>query len=84
MTRSIWKGPFIDNYLVKFNKLKKEKKTWSRRSIILPTMVGIKLEIHNGRKFFPVSIKKEMIGHKYGEFSPTKKSSIFKKKKKKR
>ena len=82
MTRSIWKGPFIDNFL-RF-KLKKEKKIWSRRSTILPFMVGLKLEIHNGKKFIPVFIKKEMIGHKLGEFAATKKSAIFKKTKKKR
>jgi small subunit ribosomal protein S19 len=78
MTRSIWKGPFIDN------SVKKEKKLWSRRSTILPFMVGLKLEIHNGKKFIPVFIKKEMIGHKLGEFSSTKKSAIYKKNKKKR
>ena len=69
MTRSVWKGPFVDNNL-RFN-TKKEKKVWSRRSVILPFMVGLKLEIHNGKKFIPVLIKKEMIGHKLGEFSPT-------------
>ena len=82
MTRSIWKGPFIDNS-IRFN-TKKEKKVWSRRSVVLPFMVGLKLEIHNGKKFIPVFIKKEMIGHKLGEFSVTKKSAIYKKTKKKR
>jgi len=82
MTRSIWKGPFIDKALQSVQK--KEKKIWSRRSVILPFMVGLKLEIHNGRKFIPVFIKKEMIGHKLGEFASTKKSAIYKKTKKKR
>ena len=82
MTRSIWKGPFVDNNL-RFN-TKKEKKVWSRRSVILPFMVGLKLEIYNGKKFIPVFLKKEMIGHKLGEFSVTKKSAIYKKTKKKR
>lgn len=82
MTRSTWKGPFIDKYIQ--SNLKKEKKVWSRRSVILPFMIGLKLEIHNGKKFIPVFIKKEMIGHKLGEFSPTKKSAIYKKIKKKR
>lgn len=77
MTRSIWKGPFVDGYLVK--KVEKVKslnkhemiKTWSRRSTIIPSFVGITFEVHNGHKFIPVSVTEEMVGRKLGEFSPT-------------
>ncbi len=77
MARSIWKGPFIDEYLLKkVNKLresgKKEViKTWSRRSTIIPQFVGLTFGIYNGKKHIPVLISEEMIGHKFGEFSPT-------------
>ena len=77
MARSIWKGPFVDGYLLK----KAEKvrasgkheiiKIWSRRSTILPQFVGLTFGVYNGKKFFPVVISEEMIGHKFGEFSPT-------------
>lgn len=77
MTRSIKKGPFIDQHL--FNKIdlmnqtleKKVIKTWSRRSIIIPEMVGHTIAVHNGKKFIPVYIAENMVGHKLGEFAPT-------------
>ena len=77
MARSIKKGPFIDNHLwQKVEKAqetgdKKVVKTWSRRSTIFPEMVGMTFAVHNGRKFMPVYISENMIGHKLGEFSPT-------------
>ncbi|UCD33102.1 MAG: 30S ribosomal protein S19 [Desulfobacterales bacterium] len=77
MPRSLKKGPFVDNKLM--NKVLKTQetrstriiKTWSRRSTIIPEMVGITLAVHNGRKFIPVFISEDMVGHKLGEFSPT-------------
>ena len=78
MGRSIKKGPFIDEKLLKkISALgsQKEKrqvvKTWSRRSTIIPGMVGLTIAVHNGRKFIPVFITEDMVGHKLGEFSPT-------------
>lgn len=77
MARSIKKGPFIDDYLLKkVEKMnesgqKKPIKTWSRRSTIFPQLVGHTFMVHNGRKFFPVFISENMVGHKLGEFSPT-------------
>ncbi len=77
MGRSLKKGPFIDIHLlnkIKYaisNNNKKNLKTWSRRSTILPEMIGFTIEVHNGRKHIPVYITEEMIGHKLGEFSPT-------------
>ena len=77
MTRSIWKGPFVESTLLKKAQAvsssgKKEViKTWSRRSTILPQFVGLTFGVHNGRKFIPVSINENMVGHKLGEFSPT-------------
>ena len=77
MARSIKKGPFVDNHLLKkvgeMNKVldKKVIKTWSRRSTIVPDMVGHTLAVHNGRKFIPVYISENMVGHKLGEFAPT-------------
>ena len=77
MARSVWKGPFIDAYLLK----KAEKvrqggrseviKIWSRRSTILPQFVGLTFGVYNGKKFIPVNVSEEMVGHKLGEFSPT-------------
>ena len=77
MTRSIWKGPFVDGYLLK----KAEKaqtsgrndvvKIWTRRSTILPQFVVITFGVHNGQKHVPVLVTQEMIGHKFGEFAPT-------------
>ena len=77
MGRSIAKGPFVDPHLlVKVEKLnaaqeKKVVKTWSRRSTIAPEMVGHTLAVYNGKKFIPVYITENMVGHKLGEFSPT-------------
>ncbi len=77
MARSVWKGPFIDGYLLKKAEAARASgrkdviKIWSRRSTILPHFVGVTFGVHNGRKFVPVSVNEEMIGHKFGEFSPT-------------
>jgi small subunit ribosomal protein S19 len=77
MARSIKKGPFIDKHLMtkvveaQRQKSKKVVKTWSRRSTIIPEMVGLTFAVHNGRKFVPVFITENMVGHKLGEFSPT-------------
>lgn len=78
MSRSVKKGPFIDEKLLKkISALKSQKdkkkviKTWSRRSIIIPEMVGLTIAVHNGKKFIPVFITENMVGHKLGEFSPT-------------
>ncbi|ADD79626.1 30S ribosomal protein S19 [Candidatus Riesia pediculicola] len=77
MSRSIKKGPFIDSSLLKKVELavrkgsKKPIRTWSRRSTIYPKMIGLTISVHNGRKHVPVYITDEMIGHKLGEFSPT-------------
>ena len=81
MARSIKKGPFIDSHLMKKvvdmqrQKTKKVLKTWSRRSTITPEFVGHTLAVHNGRKFIPVYVTENMVGHKLGEFAPTR---IFK------
>jgi small subunit ribosomal protein S19 len=77
MPRSLKKGPFIDGHLqekvaaMNTRNEKKVVKTWSRRSTILPEMVGHTIAVHNGRKFIPVYITEQMVGHKLGEFSPT-------------
>ncbi len=77
MPRSIKKGPFVDDHLIKKVEAmnnsgdKKIVKTWSRRSTILPEFVGHTLAVHNGRKFIPVYVTENMVGHKLGEFSPT-------------
>ncbi len=77
MPRSVKKGPFVDDKLFrKANKSiessdKKMIKTWSRRSTILPEFVGLTFAVHNGRKFIPVYVTENMVGHKLGEFSPT-------------
>jgi len=77
MGRSIKKGPFTDLYLLKkvdvLNKANKRNvlKTWSRRSTIVPDFVGHTFAVHNGKRFFPVFITENMVGHKLGEFSPT-------------
>jgi small subunit ribosomal protein S19 len=77
MARSVKKGPFVDSHLI--NKVKEVRntketkviKTWSRRSTIIPEMVGMTFAVHNGKKFIPVFVTEEMVGHKLGEFSPT-------------
>ena len=77
MARSIKKGPFVDDHLAKKVEAmvrggaKKVVKTWSRRSTILPEFVGHTFAVHNGRKFIPVFVTENMVGHKLGEFSPT-------------
>jgi small subunit ribosomal protein S19 len=77
MARSVKKGPFIDSHLMakvvdmQRQKSKKIIKTWSRRSTIIPEMVGLTFSVHNGRKFLPVFVTENMVGHKLGEFSPT-------------
>ena len=81
MSRSLKKGPFVDHHLL--NKVEKQNaegtkipvKTWSRRSMIIPDMVGHTFEVHNGRKFITVYVTENMVGHRLGEFSPTR---IFK------
>lgn len=81
MARSVWKGPFVEKSLLK--KIEEARasgknmviKTWSRRSTILPNMVGLTFGVHNGNKFIPVLVSDQMIGHKLGEFAPTR---IFK------
>ena len=81
MTRGIWKGPFVHpSLLKKVDKLKDKGKqqpikTWSRNSTIIPEFVGHSFLIHNGRTFIPITISEEMVGHKLGEFSPTRKFS---------
>jgi small subunit ribosomal protein S19 len=77
VARSVWKGPFVDGYLLK----KAEKtqsggrreviRTWSRRSTIMPQFVGLTFGVYNGHKFIPVLVNENMIGHKFGEFAPT-------------
>ena len=77
MPRSISKGAFVDDHLLKKiermneNKDRKIIKTWSRRSTITPEMIGNKLAVHNGKKFIPVFVTENMVGHKLGEFAPT-------------
>ena len=81
MSRSIWKGPFVDPSLIKkVEKLKNQTnkspiKTWSRKSTIIPEFIGVSFLIHNGKKFIPIKISEEMVGHKLGEFSPTRQFS---------
>ena len=77
MPRSVWKGPFVEKSLLK--KVEEARasgkntviKTWSRRSTILPNMIGLTFGVHNGKKFIPVVVSDQMIGHKLGEFAPT-------------
>ena len=77
MTRSVWKGPFVDGYLLKKadaahgSGRKEVIKTWSRRSTIMPQFVGLTFGVHNGQKHVPVLVSEDMVGHKLGEFSPT-------------
>lgn len=77
MARSVWKGPFVDGYLLR--KAEKARgsgrneiiKTWSRRSTIMPQFVGLTFGVHNGKKFLPVLVTENMVGHKFGEFAPS-------------
>jgi small subunit ribosomal protein S19 len=77
MARSVWKGPFVDGYLLRKAEKSRESgrkeiiKTWSRRSTILPQFVGMTFGVHNGKSFVPVLVSEQMIGHKLGEFAPT-------------
>jgi len=77
VARSTWKGPFVDGYLLKKAEKARESgrnqiiKTWSRRSTILPQFVGLTFAVHNGNKHIPVLVSEEMVGHKLGEFAPT-------------
>jgi len=81
MSRSVWKGPFVDPSLIKKVEQLKGKsnkspiKTWSRKSTIIPEFVGHSFLIYNGKKFIPIKISEEMVGHKLGEFSPTRQFS---------
>ena len=81
MSRSVWKGPFVDPSLIKkVEKLKTQSnqapiKTWSRKSTIIPEFVGNSFLIYNGKKFIPIKISEEMVGHKLGEFAPTRQFS---------
>ena len=77
MARSVWKGPYFDITLYKKVKKSKEEnskspiRTWSRRSTIIPDFVGVTLSVYNGKSFIPVFVTEDMVGHKLGEFSPT-------------
>jgi small subunit ribosomal protein S19 len=77
MPRSVWKGPFVDSYVLKKAERAQAStrneviKIWSRRSTILPHFVGLTFGVYNGKKHIPVSVNEDMIGHKFGEFSPT-------------
>ena len=78
MARSVWKGPFVDGYLLKKGRgltgssgRNEIIKTWSRRSTILPQFVGLTFGVYNGQKFLPVLVTENMVGHKFGEFAPT-------------
>ena len=77
MARSVWKGPFVDAYLLKKAETVRQSgrndviKTWSRRSTILPQFVGLNFGVYDGRKHVPVLVTEDMVGHKLGEFSPT-------------
>ncbi|UFX98563.1 30S ribosomal protein S19 [Candidatus Gromoviella agglomerans] len=73
MSRSVWKGPFVDVSLLRRLKRGGDKviKTWSRRSTIIPSFVGLTFMVHNGKSHVPVHVNESMIGHKLGEFSPT-------------
>ena len=77
MTRSVWKGPFVDGFLLRKAEVARGSgrkdviKTWSRRSTILPQFVGLTFGVYNGKKHIPVSVSEDMIGQKFGEYSPT-------------
>ena len=73
MARSVWKGPFVELSLLKKveSGARGPIKTWSRRSTILPQFVGLTFNVYNGHKFVPVSVNEDMVGHKLGEFAPT-------------
>jgi len=81
MARSVWKGPFVEESLIKKvdkqknNPTKKPIKTWSRKSTIIPDFVGVSFLIYNGKKFISITISEDMVGHKLGEFAPTRQFS---------
>ena len=78
MARSVWKGPFVDSFLLNKAEAARDKgrneiiKTWSRRSTIMPQFVGLTFGVYNGKKFLPVLVTEHMVGHKFGEFAPSK------------
>lgn len=79
MVRSIWKGPFVGDSLVK--KIARKKiKTWSRNSTVIPEFIGLNVEVYNGKKFVSILVSEDMVGHKLGEFAPTRKFAVHKKK----
>lgn len=77
MARSVWKGPFVDSFLLNKAEAARDKgrneiiKTWSRRSTIMPQFVGLTFGVYNGKKFLPVLVTEHMVGHKFGEFAPS-------------
>ena len=77
MARAIWKGPFVEESLIKKVEkiknapVKKPIKTWSRKSTIIPDFIGVSFLIYNGKKFIPITVSEDMVGHKLGEFAPT-------------
>jgi small subunit ribosomal protein S19 len=77
MARSVWKGPFVDGFLLKKAEAARQSgrkdviRIWSRRSTILPQFVGLTFGVYNGQKFIPVLVNEGMVGHKFGEFAPT-------------
>ena len=77
MARSVWKGPFVDGYLLKKAEVSRASgrneiiKTWSRRSTVMPQFVGLTFGVYNGHKFLPVLVTENMVGHKFGEFAPS-------------
>ena len=77
MARAVWKGPFVEESLIKKVDMQKKQsnpkpiKTWSRKSTIIPDFVGVSFLIYNGKKFIPITISEDMVGHKLGEFAPT-------------
>ena len=83
MARAVWKGPFVEESLMKkVDKYKDDPKkipikTWSRKSTILPDFVGVSFQIYNGKKFIPITVSEDMVGHKLGEFAPTERSLVI-------
>ena len=77
MARAVWKGPFVEESLIKKAERQKNEtnkkpiKTWSRKSTIIPDFIGLSFLIYNGKKFIPLTISEDMVGHKFGEFAPT-------------
>ena len=90
MARSVWKGPFVDQYILKKAEAARESgrkdviKIWSRRSTILPQFVGLNFGVYNGQKFIPVLVSEDMVGHKFGEFAITRERTLHKRKVKKK